>query len=82
MAAVAQGREADAGYVGIPGVRECRVRVGDAEARAVAYMRWPVADVAAAGGRENRPEAQERRSVDAEWTCPDYLPAELAPPGQ
>lgn len=75
--------EADGGFMEIPGLTEYRVRVDEEGGNTVAAMRWLVANIAEAGGKEGVLEALEGHSPDgADWAaclkrncqaCPTYI---------
>jgi GNAT superfamily N-acetyltransferase len=75
--------EVDGGFVELPGLTEYRVLVTEASGDTVAAMRWLVADIELAGGKEAMLDALESHSPDgADWadclrrnceTCPTYI---------
>lgn len=73
--------ESEPGFVEVPGLTEFRVRVDDEAGNAVLYMRWLLADIRLAGGKDGVLEALECHSPEGgDWAACMKRNREHCPP--
>ena len=73
--------ESEPGFVEVPGLTEFKVRVDDESGNAVLYMRWLLADINRAGGKDGVLDALECHSPEGEdWAACMRRNRERCPP--